>query len=220
MNEGNVIVTESRGHPPDIDDGLDIEVYIDRIEEVADEYIKGLLKPEEIVKPMIFTGMCHYIYNQLFRPNKYNRSIYQKNTYQNTTNSILPYDDIKVLDNVFNIYVGLCYKYNQVPTMLEYCIMTGINDDTLNTWTNGTVRTKAHTETVKKWKKVCEEGLAKKAIENNGVGAIFALKCAHGWRETSPVPAPESNSIGTIDTPDIIMARHAGAVLPEPLEEV
>lgn len=216
MNEGNVIVTESRGHPPDIDDGQDIEVYIDRIDEVADEYIRSLVNPDDITHPMIFTGMIHYIHNQLFKPCRRNQKIYQKNTYQNTTNSILPYDDIDTLDHVFDIYCGLCYKYRQAPTMLEYCILTGINYDTINTWLNGAVRTKLHTETAKKWKKTCEEALEKKAIENNGVGAIFALKCAHGWRETAPLPAPENNLVGAVDSPEVIMARHTGAALPEP----
>ena len=151
------------------------EIYTDKIFELADEYIDTLDTPDEIkgLNKGLFTGMIKYIYINLFKSQPLDNA------------------DIESIDNVWNIYTSLCYKYNKRPTILNFCLMVGINMDTINTWKNGEYRGglgSPHSETVKKWLAECESSLLDGAIEQNGIGCIFALKANYGYTETAPVP--------------------------------
>lgn len=149
------------------------EVYEDKIYYYADEYINSLPDPESIYNnPSLFTGMIKYIYKHLFKNNPVNN------------------DDISVLDNIFDIYTELCYRYNKRPTLLNFSLLVGISNDTFNAWKNGEYRageggaSSAHSLTVKKWLKECESSLVDGATERNSVGCIFALKANYGYTET------------------------------------
>lgn len=97
-----------------------IEVYTHKMLELADKYINSLEDPQTIQgnNKGTFVGMLKYIYNNYF---KYNS---------------LDYADIQNIDNVWDIYTTLCYKYNKRPTILNFSILTGINMDTINCWKN------------------------------------------------------------------------------------
>lgn len=149
------------------------EVYETQIHELADEYINNLDDPESINNnPSLFTGMIKYIYKYLFKSNPINN------------------DDIDVLDNVFDIYTELCYKYNKRPTLLNFSLLVGVSNDTFNAWKNEEYRrgengaSSAHSLTVKKWLAECESSLVDGATERNSVGCIFALKANYGYTET------------------------------------
>lgn len=149
------------------------EVYETKIHELADEYINTLDDRESINNnPSLFTGMIKYIYKYLFKHNPVNN------------------DDIVLLDNIFDIYTELCYRYNKRPTILNFSLLVGINNDTFNAWKNGEYRRGAdgasslHSRTVKKWLKECESSLLDGATERNSVGCIFALKANYGYTET------------------------------------
>lgn len=149
------------------------EIYETKIHEYADEYINTLNDPESINNnPSLFTGMVKYIYKHLFKYNPVNN------------------DDIIVLDNIFDIYTELCYRYNKRPTLLNFSLLVGISNDTFNAWKNGEYRagedgaSSAHSLTVKKWLKECESSLVDGATERNSVGCIFALKANYGYTET------------------------------------
>ena len=149
------------------------EIYETKIHEYADEYINTLNDPESINNnPSLFTGMIKYIYKHLFKYNPVNN------------------DDIIVLDNIFDIYTELCYRYNKRPTLLNFSLLVGISNDTFNAWKNGEYRagedgaSSAHSLTVKKWLKECESSLVDGATERNSVGCIFALKANYGYTET------------------------------------
>lgn len=149
------------------------EIYETKIHEYADEYINTLSDPESINNnPSLFTGMIKYIYKHLFKNNPVNN------------------DDISVLDNIFDIYTELCYRYNKRPTLLNFSLLVGISNDTFNAWKNGEYRageggaSSAHSLTVKKWLKECESSLVDGATERNSVGCIFALKANYGYTET------------------------------------
>ncbi|MDD3138915.1 MAG: hypothetical protein PHX08_08090, partial [Lachnospiraceae bacterium] len=76
-----------------------VQVYENDIMQLADEYISSL-SDEDNIKGMnkgLFTGMIKHIHNTLIKPNQ------------------LDYTDIENLDNLFNIYVTLCYKLNKRP---------------------------------------------------------------------------------------------------------
>ena len=149
------------------------EVYESRIHELADEYINTLSDPESINNnPSLFTGMIKYIYRHLFKNNPINN------------------DDIGLIDNIWSIYTELCYKYSKRPTLLNFSLLVGINNDTFNAWKNGEYRrgengtSSEHSRTVKKWLAECESSLVDGATERNSVGCIFALKANYGYTET------------------------------------
>lgn len=174
------------------------EIYETKIHEYADEYINTLDDPESINNnPSLFTGMIKYIYKHLFKNYPVNN------------------DDIGLIDNIWSIYTELCYKYSKRPTLLNFSLLVGINNDTFNAWKNGEYRrgengaSSEHSRTVKKWLAECESSLVDGATERNSVGCIFALKANYGYTET-----PQIVKIVNGQTPDQvaadIAARHIG----------
>ena len=160
------------------------EVYESRIHELADDYINTLTDPESINNnPSLFTGMIKYIYKHLFKPKRNDKVLYN-------SNSVLDTGDIELLDNVWNIYTELCYRYNKRPTLLNFSLLVGIGNDVFNSWIRGEYRagengaSSPHCQTAKKWKAECESSLVDGATERNSVGCIFALKANYGYTET------------------------------------
>lgn len=151
-----------------------IEVYENNIKYFAEEYISDLPEGEDSIynNPSLFTGMIKYIYKHLFKNNPVNN------------------DDIGLIDNIWGIYADLCYRYNKRPTLLNFSLLVGINNDTFNAWKNGEYRrgengaSSPHSRTVKKWLSECESSLLDGATERNSVGCIFALKANYGYTET------------------------------------
>lgn len=160
------------------------EIYETRIHELADEYINNLDDPESINNnPSLFTGMIKYIYKYLFKPGKRDKVL-------SNTNSNLDLSDIDLLDNIWSIYTELCYKYSKRPTILNFSLMIGVDNSTIDSWRRGEYRagedgaSSSRSQTVKKWLKECESSLVDGATERNSVGCIFALKANYGYTET------------------------------------
>ena len=160
------------------------EVYESRIHELADDYINTLADPESINNnPSLFTGMIKYIYKHLFKPGKRDKVKYNSNTVLDTGN-------IDLLNNIWDIYTELCYKYNKRPTILNFSLMIGVDNTTIDSWRRGEYRagdegaSSTRSQTVKKWLKECESSLVDGATERNSVGCIFALKANYGYTET------------------------------------
>ena len=160
------------------------EIYETKIHYFADEYINTLDDPESINNnPSLFTGMIKHIYKNLFKPKRSDKVLYN-------SNSVLDTGDIELLNNIWDIYTELCYKYNKRPTLLNFSLLVGISNDTFTTWEQGEYRGggdgagSAHSRTVKKWRKECESSLVDGATERNSVGCIFALKANYGYTET------------------------------------
>lgn len=164
--------------------GNGVEVYEDKIYYYADEYINTLSDPESINNnPSLFTGMIKYIYKYLFKPGKKDKVKYNANT-------VLDTGDIDLLNNIWDVYTELCYKYNKRPTILNFSLLIGVSSDTIDTWRRGEYRTgdngasSVYSDSVKKWLKECESSLVDGATERNSVGCIFALKANYGYTET------------------------------------
>ena len=160
------------------------EVYETKIHELADDYINTLTDPDSINNnPSLFTGMIKYIYKYLFKPKRNDKVLYN-------SNSVLDTGDIELLDNIWNIYTELCYRYNKRPTLLNFSLLVGIGNDVFNSWIRGEYRagengaSSPHCQTAKKWKAECESSLVDGATERNSVGCIFALKANYGYTET------------------------------------
>ena len=199
QTDDNILITES---------GL--EIYQSDIDYIVNDYIDSLINPEMIYKSSVFKGLLLKIYTQkikyIIETDKHNR---------NTT-----HNNYTLLNDIFyNIYIPLVYKYNLVPTILEFCVFVNIDNSNLGDIKNGVYRgngSKAnpdHTRTVKKWYSVCESALASKAFTENSIGAIFGLKAAHNWQE-SKQQLEIINAAGSQATPEQIAERYKDTARP------
>ena len=197
---------------------IGIEVYQTKIHEIVDQYLfQELEDPKDIIgNSALFTGLMKYIYINIFKPDK--------NTIRyNNANTKLDTKDIDGLNDIWNIYTSLCYRYKKRPTLLNFSVMTGIDNHTFVTWLDGSYRTgtsetgRSWSATVKSWKSECESTLLDGAIENNSIGCIFALKANHGYTE-----APQQVIVTGSGTPQLSaddLARLRAERQPEALPE-
>lgn len=149
-----------------------IEVYTSQITEIADRYIDELEDIDSIYTYEVFTDLLLYISDNMTPLNNY--------------------DDIRVLDNLFNIYKRLCSKYRVLPTLYDFSMMINIDPSTITRWMNGETRgglTSEHCKTAKKWKQYCAGRLASNLSNSKGTDAnkIFIAKAAYGMAETKAV---------------------------------
>ena len=149
-----------------------VEVYTSQITEIADRYIADLEDVDSIYTYEVFTDLLLYISDNMIPLNNY--------------------DDITVLDNLFNIYKRLCSKYREVPTLYDFSMMINIDPSTITRWMNGETRgglTSEHCKTAKKWKQYCAGRLASNLSNSKGTDAnkIFIAKAAYGMAETKAV---------------------------------
>lgn len=209
-----------------------VEVYEDRIFELADEYIDTLRNPDDIYNSTghVFTGMVKYINRKYLKALK---------------STIIA--DIEILNNIWENYVELVYKYNQKPTIEEYALLIGISRTTIYDWMNGNDRkdiykdsqgnviddfftwNNAHrgepytkepsslrSNTIKKWQEECKLGRYKSAASGN-VGGIFLCKAVDGMVETAPVQVENKAQVQSIEE---IQARYSIEQAEKPLLEV
>lgn len=177
----------------------EIEIYKNDIELYLSEYINNLSDETLIYKTMTFNGLLHYLYMHVFK--------YKPNTVRyNNKNSILDYRNTYIINDVINIYIDICFRYNHIPTILGFSVLTGIDNQTITSWINGEYKTNSdvieipekgkpltHSETAKRLKSICEHALLSNTVENNSIGSIFALKANYGYTDT-PTPAIETKT--------------------------
>lgn len=149
-----------------------VEVYTSQITEIADRYISDLEDKESIYDYTVFTDMLLSISDNMTPLKNYN--------------------DIVVLDNLFNVYKRLCSKYRVLPTLYDFSMMINIDPSTITSWINGDYRggpTSPHSKTAKKWKQYCAGRLASNLSNSKGTDAnkIFIAKAAYGMAETKAV---------------------------------
>ena len=149
-----------------------VEVYTSQITEIADRYIADLEDIDSIYTYEVFTDLLLYISDNMTPLDNYN--------------------DITVLDNLFNVYKRLCSKYRVLPTLYDFSMMINIDPSTITRWMNGETRgglTSEHCKTAKKWKQYCAGRLASNLSNSKGTDAnkIFIAKAAYGMAETKAV---------------------------------
>ena len=196
MSDANAVITENGS-----------EVYTDDMLYYADEYINTLRNPDDIYNSSgnVFTGLIKYI----------NRHI-------GFTKDI--YADINILNDIWDVYVELVYKYNQKPTIEEYALLIGVNRDTLYSWMKGETRStdicekfgSSRSDTIKKWQEECKLGRYKSAASGN-VGGIFLCKAVDGMVETAPVQIENQAQRESIEQ---IQARYSPPELSENGEQL
>lgn len=118
-----------------------IEVYMNNIYYYADQYITEELeldKNDPNYKHIVsenFVSMILYIHDNITKPSN---------------------DNIKLLDDIFNIYIRLCSKYRVLPTLECFSFLVGVERRTFTDWSNGKTRRATHSDTVKKWFDTCK----------------------------------------------------------------
>ncbi len=70
------------------------------------------------------SGMIE-VYNQLFRPDK---------PQPDNKKSLLPYDDLTVIETVVDVYISLCALCDVDSTIHGFSLLTGINENVLKRW--------------------------------------------------------------------------------------
>ena len=159
----------------------DLEVYENEIEIYAEDYIKSLANEDDIYKVSTFKGMLKHIFKHVFKAKKNEKTLYQLKTNIDTS-------DIDTINEIWDTYTSLCYKYNHNTSLLGFSLLTGINEVTFYSWRTGEVRASSgHSAAVKRWKKECELALADRTSEQNSVGSMFLLKSCYGYSEQQTV---------------------------------
>lgn len=187
-----------------------IDIYEHRIYALFDEYKDTLSDNDKDCDIMIrnvryFKGALKHIYLQLFRPTVLYDSL--SNTY---SSSILDYNDTETLDRIWSIYVSLCYKYGIKPTVMQYGLMTGIPNDTMQEWAAGsnsvgnisgflTGQQEQKHKVAKSWMQEQETALFDGASQGS-IGDIFLLKSIYNYRDNTNI---------TIDNNTSAEERHA-----------
>ena len=172
----------------------DIELYKNDIDILCDEYINSLMDPETIYKSVVFSGMLNYIYQNKLKfiiPDTYN-------------------NDYKLLNDIFyNIYLDLCTRYNICPTIIQFCTLVHIDNDNLTYIRRGIYNdgSKVNSDTlgtVKNWYSICESALLGRAVNENGIGSIFALKANYGYRDNDQIQQLESKQDNSVTAAEIV----------------
>lgn len=191
-----------------------IEVYQSEIDILCDDYISSLPDPNMIYKSTVFSGMLNYIYKHKL---KYVIELDKKNSGISEYNN--HYD---FLDSIFyGIYIDLCTKYNIVPSIIQFSVLCDIANDTLTEIKNGVYSRNGSKvnenscRTVRKWFATCESMLLGRAANENGIGAIFALKANYGYRD-NVLPENPQPITTTQATPEMIEQRRAARIPEKP----
>lgn len=183
-----------------------IELYQSDIDVLCDEYIQSLPDSSMIYKSTVFCGLLDYIYKHVL-----------KDITRSNDNHIR-YD---VINEIFyNIYIPLCYRFDKVPTMIQFSVLVNVSNTHLTDVKNGVYRSNgtavniACNQMVKKWYDVCESALLGKAINESSIGSIFALKSSFGYHENQTVTI-ESRQLMPHETPEQIAAKYSDIERPE-----
>ena len=141
--------------------------------ELVDKYINALEDPQEIKENNgLFVDMLKYIYKYYISALLGNDENIGANRY-----------DYKILNELFNIYTSLVYKYkkNKRPLITEYCLFVHVSESTLNDIRTGNVNkaTAGDIQNVKNWFMECKNALT----NGSNVFEIFLLKACYGLND-------------------------------------
>lgn len=177
-----------------------VDIYTDSIKPIVDEYISTLEEERDIYNKQCFAGLIKYISIRI--------------------RSSIDYDDLVQLNEIWNIYTSLCYRYKQTVSIERYCILINIARDTFYNWLNGVYKETysqelgcTRSDMMKKWDAETESSWQDEASTGNP-GAMFVLKARRGWQETAPAQIPQ-NQNGITKSVDQIAAEMGIKELPD-----
>lgn len=186
-----------------------IEVYQNDINLYCNEYLENILHIDsDNIQPdnykeisASFPDMLLYIRDRITPP---------------------PHDDIELMDKVFDVYVRLCLRMRQLPTVGMYGTLVRTAPSTFSDWNNQEYRNndERYSKSVKRWKEVCKQYLINSLQNSSGgsINRIFIAKACFGLVETSPAPVQEIVSGITTTAQEIAERHRAAAELPIPEE--
>ena len=168
------------------------KIYNNTIYSIVDDFIEseytGQTQEELKTNRAFFPRLVQYIYNNYIGD-------LLRNKIEHRLNKIKPIYNINNIDELFNIYTELVYKYkyNNRPLIVEFSLFTGINRDYFYDWRNGLnnnylicsedeTTTYNTSDIVAKWINTCEQALID---GNDTIKDIFILKAKHGYRDNN-----------------------------------
>lgn len=143
------------------------------ITNAVEEYISRLDSPEKIEQVSTFNGLIMFINSTVVRR--------LTDEHEQAVTS-----DITMLSLLWDIYTSLCATYNKTITAVQYSVLVGIHNTTINKWLHGYTRgiTKQHTELAKKIMLACESNVVGNIVDKNSIGSIFYSKAVFGYSDT------------------------------------
>lgn len=150
----------------------DFEFYRDQIQMIIDAKSPEELKMINGSAPR-FNGLLNEIYAKLFRPN---------HAMPNHEQSNLNYDDLELLDKVYTLYAAVAGKFGMYTNVLSFCVMTGLDKDTVNRWGSEKTNHERY-RLIQKWNKDSENSMLAAVQNHNSIGNMFLLKAVHGYND-------------------------------------
>lgn len=151
-----------------------IEIYENKISEYLDQYILEKNIEDMSKEPQSkWNAALIYIYKAVFKNNRERLKGPDKDTYND-----------KLINDICDIYIELCYEHDKEVSINGFCFLTGINTDTVYTWGSGERRSGSSCSDVyKKLIKNNEESLSDKLISGglNPMKVLPALNRRHNW---------------------------------------
>lgn len=162
----------------DIDIDPQYKEVLDNINTCITNYINN---PNNIIEPKNTNSLV------LLLKHIRNKYLYKYDGIINNSKNI----DIDLLDNIWNIYTSICYKFLLNPTILRFTLLTNINKCTITEWAKGNISKDKKTVSAKKWLSECESALYDNAVNNNSIGSIFGLKANFAYRDNYVINVTE-----------------------------
>ena len=180
----------------------DIDLYLHQFQD--EQNIEDL----RTVPQSVWNACLMYIQKRVFNNRdllKQNNNIYNSNSIMDSNYNMYNYD---IVNNILDYYIYLCNLYNKEISIIGFSKLTGIDDETINTWGNDS--SKLSSKGFGIYKKICqmrEESLSNKLVDGkqNPVGTIAVLNRQFGWaspytsdanRQKSALTAAELPKLG------------------------
>ena len=191
----------------------ELYIYDSDIAVLENDYILSLnMKYEDAVNHIKsdISGLLFYIYNNKL-----------KYILQNDISITGKKYNISFLHSIFlNIYIPICYKYNNVPSMIQFCVLCNKSNKYISNIINGAVSSREITseqiETLKGMMQVCETASFARVSNKNSVGNMFLLKAVYGYQEQ---PNRIEISVEERADPAALAEKYSAIALPEMQED-
>ena len=112
--------------------------------------------------------------------------------------------DPKQVEERIGMYFQFCSENDRRPQIVGMCNWLGISRDTLNKWVNGEVRSKTHTDIIKKAYAMMEE-MWTDYMQYGKISpptAIFLAKNWYGYRDVADVVVTPNNPLQDMNAED------------------
>ena len=187
----------------------EISIYQSDIDILCEDYISLLNDESMIYKSTCFHGLLECIYKR-----------YLKNIIRKDNNRY----DYEILNDIFyNIYIPICTRYNNIPTLIQFCLLCHIDYNTVKDYkdgyrlSDGSKVNNRLKEIVNGWSNISESNLLSKTINENGIGSMFALKAIYRYRDNEPIQL-QIQQQETHQTREEIQQKYSSAFIPDPKE--